>query len=461
MNKGFPLMLILVFLITSCITITKPVFAPSSVENSWMEKAPMDNARGYLGVAAVNGRIYAIGGWNQEASGGSNLMPAQSFSGGIIGVNEEYDPLANNWTLRASMPLPKENFAIAAYQNKIYCIGGSDGGIEVYDTTTNTWETEASMPTDRTFLQANVVDGKIYCIGGASNGQYSNVNEVYNPATNTWSTRSSMPSPTGNYASAVFDGKIYIIGGYNGYAGVDLTQIYNPQNDSWAFGAPPPVGEISAGVATIGIMAPERIYVFSGRTQIYNPYNNSWSLGAPVPVNRGGFAVTNVNDQFYVIGGLTFTWDINGDISSETPLAINEQYTPVGYGTPDPTYVLEHVPPTISLVSPANLTYGNSTVPLIFRLEKRVSSEYYSLDGQQNVTITGNTTLTGLSNGLHNIIVYANDTCGNIGASQTAVFNVVRPEPFPTVTAIAVVSVAAVVGISVALLVYYRKRNHR
>ena len=41
-----------------------------------------------------------------------------------------------------------------------------------------------------------------------------------------------------------------------------------------------------------------------------------------------------------------------------------------------------------------------------------------------NVTISGNTTLTGFDDGSHYIIVYANDTAGNMGASNTVYFTV-------------------------------------
>jgi hypothetical protein len=43
----------------------------------------------------------------------------------------------------------------------------------------------------------------------------------------------------------------------------------------------------------------------------------------------------------------------------------------------------------------------------------------YSLDNKPNVTITGNTTLTGLSNSSHNVIVYATDLAGNTGSNAT------------------------------------------
>jgi len=80
----------------------------------------------------------------------------------------------------------------------------------------------------------------------------------------------------------------------------------------------------------------------------------------------------------------------------------------------------------------------------------------YSLDGQDNVTITGNTTLSGLTSGLHSVTVYAKDSFENTGASETITFSV--EEPFPTML-VAVAAVAVAVG-SVGVLVYFRKRNH-
>jgi hypothetical protein len=63
-----------------------------------------------------------------------------------------------------------------------------------------------------------------------------------------------------------------------------------------------------------------------------------------------------------------------------------------------------------------------------------------------------------LSNGLHNVTVYANDTFGNQGASQTVTFTVAVPEPFPT-TLVAVASITSVTIIGIGLLVYFKKRK--
>jgi hypothetical protein len=85
----------------------------------------------------------------------------------------------------------------------------------------------------------------------------------------------------------------------------------------------------------------------------------------------------------------------------------------------------------------------------------------YSLDGQDNVTVTGNTTLSDLSSGLHNVTVYARDEFGNTGASETVSFTIAEPEtealPVVPVAAASAVSVAVVVSV---LLVYFKKRRH-
>ena len=44
----------------------------------------------------------------------------------------------------------------------------------------------------------------------------------------------------------------------------------------------------------------------------------------------------------------------------------------------------------------------------------------YSLDGKANVTLTSETKLTGLSQGAHQIALYANDSAGNMGTSNTS-----------------------------------------
>ncbi len=116
---------------------------------------------------------------------------------------------------------------------------------------------------------------------------------------------------------------------------------------------------------------------------------------------------------------------------------------------------IDTTPPKVSILSLENKTYSAASIPLDFIINERISQSTYSLDGQENVTINANTTLTGLSEGDHNVIVYATDEAGNIGASETIYF---RIEFFPTTLVIASVVTVAIIGI--VLLVYFKKHKH-
>ncbi len=91
----------------------------------------------------------------------------------------------------------------------------------------------------------------------------------------------------------------------------------------------------------------------------------------------------------------------------------------------------EITPPNIMILSPQNQTYAGRLVPLNFTVYdySPISWMGYSLDGQANVTVTGNTTLAGLSDGSHRVIVYANDTYGNMGSSSMLYFTVDTTAP--------------------------------
>ncbi len=64
-----------------------------------------------------------------------------------------------------------------------------------------------------------------------------------------------------------------------------------------------------------------------------------------------------------------------------------------------------------------------------------------------------------MATGFHNLIIFANDTFGDIGVSETIKFTVAPvPEPFPTV--VAATFTVAVVLVAAGLLVYHKKHKH-
>lgn len=338
-------------------------------EESWIRKASMPWGGAVFGAEAVNGKIYAFGGY--------------SYNGTFYSTSGAYDPATDTWTSKAEMPTPRVNFATAMYQDKIYVIGGQEKSdmdpgvkvVEVYDPATNAWTAAASMLEPRVYMQAEVVNGKIYVIGGQPNPYFppynTNTTQVYDPKMNSWSLAASAPFPLKNYASVVVEDKIFIMAGFfggEGYPllGYDTMYIYNSATDEWSLGAqlPQAVSNAFAG-ATTGVMAPKAIYLFGGfnhvgQSQVYDPETTVWIIGGSVPqsiVEIGmptSMAATAVlNDAVYVMGGMFYVRTVfpgpekiptlppPEHIDHRPYFSFNYEFIPFGYGTfestPSPT----------------------------------------------------------------------------------------------------------------------------
>jgi parallel beta-helix repeat protein len=126
--------------------------------------------------------------------------------------------------------------------------------------------------------------------------------------------------------------------------------------------------------------------------------------------------------------------------------------------TSSPVYfTIDTTPPSIAIVAPTSTTYNTPDIPLTFTLSEAYSWLGYSLDGQANVTITGNGTLTQLAAGTHSLRIYATDTVGHTGRSDVTQFYVVEPLPVLWIGAGLAVPV---VGITIAVILKKRSSRH-
>jgi N-acetylneuraminic acid mutarotase len=340
MGKKIVMLIIPVCVLVLLVCVFEPAFAVSA--DSWVTKAAMVHARAYLGVASVNGKIYAIGG--DEGSETGNCKTGTSMTNNAVPYTEEYDPALNVWTSKADMPTARALLGTAVYGGKIFCIGGYNGAIgnlnteyydvganEAYDPATDTWLTLAPLPTPRYKAATNMVNGKIYVIGGHTMTNLYitlNVTEVYDPTTNSWTTKTPAPLPVGSYASAVIDNKIYVLGTNPDTNWQMNLMVYDPSTDSWTTKGKTPIGYAATAAATTRC-----IYYFDeNRTDIYDSASDTWSSGTPSPTTRLIAKAAVVDDTIYLIGGRTGQW---GYITLMYPTTLNEQYTPFSYGTPD------------------------------------------------------------------------------------------------------------------------------
>jgi N-acetylneuraminic acid mutarotase len=183
--------------------------------NTWATKAPMPTARSDHAAVAIDGKLYVVGG---NAPCTPNCTP-------FYDKLEVYDAATNTWSTKAPMPTPLTNVGAAAIDGKLYVVGGqvetspstseAVNALFVYDPIGNAWDaTRAAMPTSRTWPLAVAIDGLLHVVGGLSTGPTNLVHHAYDPRTNTWSTRADVPTMHSGGIAVTVDGRLYIAGGY-------------------------------------------------------------------------------------------------------------------------------------------------------------------------------------------------------------------------------------------------------
>lgn len=145
------------------------------------------------------------------------------------------------------------------------------------------------------------------------------------------------------------------------------------------------------------------------------------SFALPVCAEIGGWTVMLVVKDTY---GITATAP-SGTTLTPTSVLLRPAEAP--YRMCVPLDVGEV--PLIIILCPENKTYASGDIPLEFTVSATPSWMGYSLDGQANVTIARNMTLPTLSDGSHTVVVYANDTSGNMGASNIVLFTIDATPP--------------------------------
>jgi len=113
------------------------------------------------------------------------------------------------------------------------------------------------------------------------------------------------------------------------------------------------------------------------------------------------------------------------------------------------------VAPKICIVSPENESYCSCNVSVSFTVDETVSWVAYRLDNCEQVAVNENdtVTLTKLSEGLHNITLYAMDLAGNPATSETVFFVVTM---FPT--SWFVIEVGLLVAMILAVILFKYKQ---
>ena len=204
-------------------------------------------------------------------------------------------------------------------------------------------------------------------------------------------------------------------------------QIYNLNNVHLNFTVNKPETWFSNGAVITDVMVG---YVYGGQITFVR-YNLDGNESENIPANDIGEGVYESPPPRTLDFSLNLTGLPEGAHTlTVRAVGVSEYYngarrynTVIGNST-EISFVIDMVQLKITGLSIMNKTYSATEIPLSFAVNKATSWISYSLDGKTNVTTTGNFTLTGISKGSHSIIVYANDTTGNTGASETVYFSI-------------------------------------
>jgi peroxiredoxin/N-acetylneuraminic acid mutarotase len=196
--------------------------------DSWKALAPLPGKRGAAVAVEVRGKIHVIGG---VTTADGSRAPFFTFMGPckVLSTNDVYDPATNTWETRKPMAVPRNHTFAAAVNGKIYVIGGRTGhgfimsatntdAVEEYDPANDVWSPpKERMPTARSGGACGTDGRRIYVAGGevtttALCGAFRAV-EAYDPATNTWTALPSMPMPRHGLGGAVIGNRLYLASG--------------------------------------------------------------------------------------------------------------------------------------------------------------------------------------------------------------------------------------------------------
>nr|XP_014094600.2 kelch-like protein 18 [Bactrocera oleae] len=202
---------------------TVEVYDPK--KNKWSQGRAMLCKRSAVGVAALDDCIYVCGGYD-----------------GVTSLNtvECYCPKTDIWKTVAPMMKYRSAGGVAALGGCVYALGGHDGlsifdSVERYDPVKDVWLKMHAMLNRRCRLGVAALSGKLYACGGYDGTSFLRSVEVYDPITDTWSLVTPMNCKRSRVALAANMGKLWAIGGYDGESNLSTVEVYDPETDKWSF----------------------------------------------------------------------------------------------------------------------------------------------------------------------------------------------------------------------------------
>ncbi|XP_050336113.1 kelch-like protein 5 isoform X2 [Bactrocera neohumeralis] len=181
---------------------------------TWQNLPGMIQARRSHCVVELDDKIYAIGG----------------CKGGVLSSVERYTT-SDGWVFVTSLIVGRNNAGAATSNGKIYAMGGynNNGGlksVECYNPDSNTWTSCADMTKCHSLPCVAAHKGRIYVLSrrGA---------ERYDPQLDTWSQICFLEVGPGWMSCVSLDNKLWALGGKSKSADKSCVSVFDEENSCW------------------------------------------------------------------------------------------------------------------------------------------------------------------------------------------------------------------------------------
>ncbi|XP_046617828.1 kelch-like ECH-associated protein 1B isoform X3 [Neodiprion virginianus] len=254
----------------------------------WSQHAKLTVPRSGLGGAFLKGMFYAIGGRNNS--------PGNRYDSDWV---DRYNPVLDQWRPCNPMSVPRNRVGVAVMDGVLYAVGGSAGAeyhnsVECYDPDQDTWTNVKPMHTKRLGVGVAVVNRLLYAIGGFNGTHRLSSVECYHPENDEWTMVSPMRCCRSGSGVASLGQYIYVVGGYDGSRQLSTVERYDTEHDSWEF-----VSNVSVARSALSVTVLDgKLYAmggYDGQTflsivEIYDPAKDQWEPGVPMTSGRSGHA---------------------------------------------------------------------------------------------------------------------------------------------------------------------------
>lgn len=169
----------------------------------WTELAPMHFARGGHALAAVAGKLFAVGG---------------NTARGNVSALESYDPSGNAWTVLPPLPQPRNHLMGFVLGGAVCVAGGrspTTARVDCFDVAEGTWSSMPDLPRASSGGGATTfVGGDVVVMGGQDASETRIIDQLtrYSPGSG-WTASESMLAPRHGFELVIFGGRAWACGG--------------------------------------------------------------------------------------------------------------------------------------------------------------------------------------------------------------------------------------------------------